>query len=116
MNNFSDEIIAVLEYLCQKFGITIDWTSENILPYLEQLCTKYIKWEISTSILWIVFAIVGCIVALIFSINVSDSGVFWTVLLLAFIVIGVQAFDIVECNVFPEKALYEYIKTLNISN
>ena len=30
----SNQIIEVLEYLCQKFGIVIDWTSESILPYL----------------------------------------------------------------------------------
>ena len=30
----SDEIIKVLEYLCTKIGLTIDWTSSNVLPYV----------------------------------------------------------------------------------
>lgn len=46
----SDEIIKVLEYLCTRIGLTIDWTSSNVLPYIEQLCGKFVKWEIGTSI------------------------------------------------------------------
>jgi hypothetical protein len=107
----SDEIIQVLEYLCEKFGLTIDWTSDNIFPYIEQLCGKFIKWEISTSIAWIIIAVVCCIITLIFSINISDSGPFWCILCVAVIVIGFQTFDIIECNVFPEKVLYDYITT-----
>ena len=45
----SDEIIKVLEYLCTKIGLTIDWTSSNVLPYVEQLCGKFVKWEIGTN-------------------------------------------------------------------
>lgn len=50
----SSEIIKVLDYLGEKFGIAIDWTSKNVLPYLQALVDKFIKWEISTSIVWIV--------------------------------------------------------------
>ena len=46
----SSEIIEVLDYLGEKFGIAIDWTSNNVLPYLQALVDKFIKWEISTSI------------------------------------------------------------------
>ena len=51
---FSQEIINVLDYLYSKFGITIDWTSENVMPYLEELCGRYIQYEIYTSIAWCV--------------------------------------------------------------
>lgn len=30
----SQEIINVLDNLGEKFGIAIDWSNENILPYL----------------------------------------------------------------------------------
>lgn len=30
----SDQIIEVLNYLGEKLGVTIDWTSENVLPYV----------------------------------------------------------------------------------
>ncbi len=107
----SDEIIKVLEYLCTKIGLTIDWTSSNVLPYVEQLCGKFVKWEIGTSITWIGIAIITTIIALIFSKMVDFDGfenvIFWG----AVCVIGEQVFDIVECYTFPEKAVYDYIQS-----
>ena len=52
--SISDQIIAVINDLCQKFGIAIDWTAESVLPYIEDLCARYIQFEIQTSIAWIV--------------------------------------------------------------
>ena len=66
----SSEIIEVLDYLGEKFGIAIDWTSNNVLPYLQTLVDKFIKWEISTSIVWIVIA-AFVIVAMIVLINLK---------------------------------------------
>ena len=45
----SSEVIEILDYLGDKLGIAIDWTNENIIPYLQVLINKFIKWEISTS-------------------------------------------------------------------
>ena len=66
----SSEIIEVLDYLGEKLGIAIDWTSDNVLPYLQTLVDKFIKWEISTSIVWIVIA-AFVIVAMIVLINLK---------------------------------------------
>lgn len=30
----SDEIIKILDDLGQRFGVVIDWSSENVMPYL----------------------------------------------------------------------------------
>ena len=119
----SSEIIEVLDYLGEKFGIAIDWTSNNILPYLQTLIDKFIKWEISTSIVWIViatFVIVAMIVLInlkgIREINEETYGMLWipiiVLIIVSFIVICIQIFDIIECNVFPEKALYDFIKVM----
>lgn len=35
-----EEIIKVLDALAEKFGLAIDWTSNNVIPYLETLCGK----------------------------------------------------------------------------
>ena len=120
----SSEIIEVLDYLGEKFGIAIDWTSNNVLPYLQTLVDKFIKWEISTSILWIAIAVfvIAMIISLMnlkgireFNKEICD-GMLWIpagILILGFfIVICVQIFDIVECNVFPEKVLYDFIKIM----
>ena len=119
----SSEIIEVLDYLGEKFGIAIDWTSNNVLPYLQTLIDKFIKWEISTSIVWIViaaFVIVAMIVLInlkgIREINEETYGMLWipiiVLIIVSFIVICIQIFDIIECNVFPEKALYDFIKVM----
>ena len=120
----SSEIIEVLDYVGEKFGIAIDWTSNNVLPYLQTLVDKFIQWEIFTSILWI--AIVVFVIAMIiglmnlkgireFNKEVCD-GELWIpagiIILGFFIVICVQIFDIIECNIFPEKALYDFIKVM----
>ena len=119
----SSEIIEVLDYLGEKFGIAIDWTNNNVLPYLQTLVDKFIKWEISTSIVWIVIAVfvmVGMIVLInlkgIREINEETDGMLWipiiALIIVSFIVICIQIFDIIECNVFPEKVLYDFIKTM----
>ena len=119
----SSEIIEVLDYLGEKFGIAIDWTSNNVLPYLQTLADKFIKWEISTSIVWIIIAIfvmVGMIVLInlkgVREINEETYGMLWipiiALIIVSFMVICIQIFDIVECNVFPEKALYDFIKVM----
>ena len=119
----SSEIIEVLDYLGEKFGIAIDWTSKNVLPYLQTLIDKFIKWEISTSIVWIAiaaFVIVAMIVLINLKgfreINEETYGMLWisiiVLIIVSFIVICIQIFDIVECNMFPEKALYDFIKVM----
>ena len=119
----SSEIIEVLDYLGEKFGIAIDWTSNNVLPYLQTLADKFIKWEISTSIVWIViaaFVIMGMIILINLKgareINEETYGMLWVpiivLIIVSFMIICVQIFDIIECNVFPEKVLYDFIKTM----
>ena len=119
----SSEIIEVLDYLGEKFGIAIDWTSNNVLPYLQTLADKFIKWEISTSIVWIIiaaFVMVAMIVLMnlkgVREINEETDGILWipiiALILTSFMIICVQIFDIVECNIFPEKALYDFIKVM----
>ncbi len=114
----SKEIIEILEYLCQKIGLTIDWTSENVLPYIEQICEHFIEWEYKTSLAWIGIMWGATLITLILAIilhNVSSwNGFEWfafaVVLVCAIIVTGVQILDIVECATFPEKVIYDYIK------
>ena len=54
----SEEIIKVLDALAEKFGLAVDWTSANVIPYLEQLCGKYVNYEIVTSVVWLILGII----------------------------------------------------------
>ena len=60
--SFSSQFIEVLDALCEKFGIVIDWTSQNVMPYLTDLATRLISYEIWTSAAWIVILGVAFIV------------------------------------------------------
>ena len=116
--SLSNEIINVLEYLGRQIGITIDWTSENVMPYVEQLCEKFILWEVNTSFAWIGIMAVVMLLSLITAILLNrfghmygaEWGLFAFVVAIAIAVIGTQIFDIIECRTFPEKAIYDYIK------
>ena len=51
----SAQIIEILDYLGQKLGMTIDWTSANVMPYVQDLFARFISWEIATSTVWIIY-------------------------------------------------------------
>ena len=125
--SFSNEIINVLNYLCGKFGIAIDWTADNVMPYLEDLCGRYIEYEVYTSIVWcVVLAAIVIVTGLIWLIGSivnrvsrsrSDIPEIFSVLFFVFLAIGFitwacQAFDIIECYTIPEKTILEYLKHL----
>lgn len=54
----SGEIIKVIDNLASRFGIAIDWTSQNVIPYLEELMKRYIKYDITMSIILIIFLLI----------------------------------------------------------
>lgn len=54
----SQEIIKVLDNLAQKFGVAIDWTNQNILPYLQDLMGRYISLQNAYAIIWMIISII----------------------------------------------------------
>lgn len=38
----SEEIIKVIDELGKRFGIVIDWSNQNIIPYLQELLKRFI--------------------------------------------------------------------------
>ena len=58
----SAQIIEVLNDICEKFGIAVDWTSKNIQPYLKELMTKCINYKLATDIVWLVVGIILLII------------------------------------------------------
>ena len=59
----SDEIIKVLDDLSQRFGIAVDWTSSNVLPYLQDLTQKYVNYRLAMSVMELVLGILLFVVA-----------------------------------------------------
>jgi len=60
----SEEIIKVLDNLAQKFGIAIDWTSQNIVPYLQNLGSRYIKYNNIIATIQIIISIILIIIGI----------------------------------------------------
>ena len=116
----STQIIEVLNDLCMKFGLAIDWSQANVLPYLEELAGKYITWEIATSEMWIVVGailLVGGLILFVTDLKWGWADGFMAIVgFLAIIggvyVIGDQVYDILTCKYFPEKQLWEYVSYL----
>ena len=130
----SNEIIKVLEYLSNQFGLVIDWTSAEVVPYITMLGEKIVAYEYWSSIMWLL-----CGVALLtpafmarriyrwwsrikdedqfdwYDYEYKDLGVAIIALTIAmafisFVIIGTQLSDILACLTFPEKIIVEYVK------
>ena len=54
----STQIIEVLNDICEKFGVAVDWTSKNVQPYLKELMMKCVNYKLATVIVWLVVGII----------------------------------------------------------
>lgn len=63
-----------MDYLANKLGIAVDWSSQNLSPFIQEVCTKYIQYEIYTSVGWIVLAVVVAIIGSMFALHYGDNG------------------------------------------
>ena len=58
----SQEIITVLEYIGEKLGIVIDWTSENIWPQVLDILGRYRILQIVISGIWLSVALIVLVI------------------------------------------------------
>lgn len=54
----SENIIAVLDAACEKIGVVIDWTAENIVPEVQRLMDAVVDYELITSIVWLILSVI----------------------------------------------------------
>lgn len=47
----SDQIIQVLDALCEKFGVAVEWGQNNVIPYVQVLLEKYIRYNNASHII-----------------------------------------------------------------
>lgn len=125
----SQNVIEIFDDLCKKIGIVIDWSAENVMPYITDLFERFIKFETGTSIFYITLSIFICIVVGIISLSSRKlakevdydedfpvSRVYFistiaaiVLSIAAIIVIGCQIYDIIQAIYLPEKTLYDFI-------
>ena len=53
----SEEIIKVLDYICGKLGLAIDWTAENVWPQVMDVLGRYRIMMLIGSAMWITLAL-----------------------------------------------------------
>ena len=127
----SEEIIKVLDDLGDRFGIAIDWTSENVLPYLQNLMDRFITYNIAMNILYITVCAIIIVGAIIGMPKISryaqkkmeehplsdwDCGffvinVFWviaSVFSTIFLLISIS--DIIKSVTIPEVVIFNYLQ------
>lgn len=114
----SEEIIKVLDDLSERFGVAIDWSAENVLPYAQELFQKFINYEIWTSVMFVVLCILGILLC-IWAIkcgcknDIGELMIFPMFGAAALVVaICVQTFDIITALTFPEKLLFDYLNNV----
>ncbi len=128
----SDQIIKVLDNLCDKFGLAIDWSSKNVQPYLKELMAKCVNYKFSIATMWlisgIILFIISCIgikigifckkkydeieeltdwdVAATLTWVLSGAGMIGSVSMIFSNII-----TIITCRTFPEKIIVDMIQT-----
>lgn len=130
----SEEIIKVLDELGKRFGIVIDWSNQNIIPYLQELLKRFICYRNITACVWIIISIAITIsgVVMIRFLNkwrksdnydkdycsdddmLAGMGYIFSICIIALgigLIIG-NMFGIVKNICMPEMVVYEYIKNI----
>lgn len=69
----SAEIINVLNYICDKIGIAVDWTAENVWPQVMDILGRYRILQLIANSIWFIASICVFIVFAILWINVFKS-------------------------------------------
>lgn len=130
----SEESIKVLDELGKRFGIVIDWSNQNIIPYLQELLKRFICYRNITACVWIIISIAITIsgVVMIRFLNkwrksdnydkdycsdddmLAGMGYIFSICIIAVgigLIIG-NMFGIVKNVCMPEMVVYEYIKNI----
>ena len=131
----SSQIIDVINELCSKFGIAIDWSQKNVQPYLESLVVKAVNYELYTSIMWIVIGAILIGISLFYLSKANkckeryikykkDSTVDtesdyickdlyrilgWFLFITAILLIIYNTNDVIKCITFPDKVVFDMI-------
>lgn len=130
----SEEIIKVLDELGKKFGVVINWSNQNIIPYLQELLKRFICYRNITACICIIISIAMTISGVVMirflnkwrksenydsDYNIDDEllailGYIFSIFIIATgigLMIG-NIFGIVKNICMPEMVVYEYIKNI----
>ena len=127
----NNQLVELLKELANQMGIAVDWTSNNIRPYIIDIMGRLAKYEIFTSAIWILFFMIVILIAsklirMSYKRFKDEEDYIWDEELFFPIVVGlgfgilfcslciiVQCYDIGEAIYTPELLLIEQLKSLS---
>ena len=59
---FSEQFKDIFNMLCEKIGVAIDWTQDNIVPYIMELCKRLVVLNIVEEALWLISGIIAIVI------------------------------------------------------
>ena len=127
----NSEVSEVLNALGEKFGLFVDWSQQNVQPYIEDLMQRVVQYNLAINICWLVVSIFFFIIGVIFisriikRVNSVDGipideepiAIVTTVLSIFSIIMGVLLIpvtigEIFQCLYLPEMVFIEELKSL----
>lgn len=57
-----NKTIEVIDKIAEQFGVAIDWTQKDVVPYLQDLISRCQACSIIQDSLWVIFLLIGVIV------------------------------------------------------
>lgn len=116
------QLMDLLDYVGEKFGMAVDWSQTEIMPYLKQLADNIVNYKRQIALMWIIAGIVLLVLFIAFEIiaKVQDSeGYFymgWGAAVIGAIIIIYNCHTVIACNTFPEKVVLDYIQEVTRSS
>lgn len=123
----SEEIIKVLDDLSNRLGVAIDWSADNVVPYLQDLCGRYVQYEmirlISITSAFVVLGIIGLILLHKHKywgvdrysdgseVRIGRNLSYGLTIMIIVIPILIIFPDILECIFLPEMVILEELKS-----
>lgn len=127
----SEQIIQVLDNLGEKFGLAIDWSSENILPYANELMNKAISYKLWMNNVSLALVTIMAIISwVVFCKTIKKKNFSWydmnglpwigiislsfgIVFSIVFIVVLLISIPtIIACLTFPEKVIFDMVQSM----
>lgn len=126
----SNQIIELLKELANQLGIAVDWTSENIKPFIIEIMNRNAKLSIFNSVIWMIFAVIlmTLSIVVIHKMIKDCGGIKWAchddsvsgfmvagivIFLISIFIIFCKLHDIGEAIYMPEMVLIERLKEIS---
>ena len=120
--SFSENFINIMDAIGKQLGIAIDWTSQNVVPYIEQLSQRIINYEMCMHGFYLAISVAIIITGKkiankakeLYEKELDEVYAFLGILGIGIVGIGIiyvcaNIKDIITALTLPEKTIIEFI-------